>query len=124
MARTNVDMAEFLGAAAGGKHPSPGASGAAGLATGTNVMTLDGAIPVEFLSPGDRIITRSGMRRLVRLEAADFDDLCPCRISAAALGHDRPEADVELGPATPMHIRDWRAAALYGRNTAQVAAAA
>ncbi|WP_417242500.1 hypothetical protein [Celeribacter sp.] len=27
-------------------------------------MTADGALPVEFLEPGDRIITRSGMKVL------------------------------------------------------------
>ncbi len=35
-----------------------------GLAPGTIIYTLDGALPVEFLSPGDRIITRAGMRPL------------------------------------------------------------
>ena len=31
---------------------------------GTMVRTLDGLIPVEFLTPGDRIVTRAGARRL------------------------------------------------------------
>lgn len=36
----------------------------AGLPTGTVVLTADGALPVEYLSPGDRIVTRAGMRVL------------------------------------------------------------
>jgi hypothetical protein len=36
----------------------------AGLAPGTIVFTLDGALPVEVLVPGDRIVTRSGARVL------------------------------------------------------------
>ena len=35
-----------------------------GLPCGTEVMTADGALPVEYLEPGDRVITRGGMRRL------------------------------------------------------------
>jgi hypothetical protein len=95
---------------------------AAGLAAGTQVMTLDGLIPVEYLSPGDRIITRSGMRRLKRLEVVEATATRPCHIAAAALGHDRPEAEVTLGAATKVHLRDWRAKALYGSATALVAA--
>jgi len=34
------------------------------LPLGVIVFTADGALPVEFLSPGDRIVTRSGMRVL------------------------------------------------------------
>ncbi|MEM5467969.1 hypothetical protein [Celeribacter marinus] len=36
----------------------------AGLPMGTKIMTADGALPVEYLEPGDRIITRSGMKVL------------------------------------------------------------
>ncbi len=35
-----------------------------GIAPGTIIYTLDGALPVEYLSEGDRIITRAGMRIL------------------------------------------------------------
>jgi len=35
-----------------------------GLSAGTEVLTADGALPIEFLSPGDRVITRSGMKVL------------------------------------------------------------
>ncbi len=34
------------------------------IAVGTIIYTLDGTLPVEYLAPGDRIITRAGMRVL------------------------------------------------------------
>ncbi len=40
----------------------------AGLTAGTVVLTMDGAMPVEFLCSGDRIITRAGMRVLRRID--------------------------------------------------------
>lgn len=54
-----------------------------GLPEGTIVLTLDGALPVEFLCPGDRIVTRAGMRVL-----RDIDTPAPHLFS---LAFDRPE---------------------------------
>ncbi|RPE71248.1 hypothetical protein EDD53_0363 [Pacificibacter maritimus] len=39
-----------------------------GIALGTLVLTADGALPVEYLEQGDRIITRSGMRTLRNID--------------------------------------------------------
>jgi len=39
-----------------------------GLPLGTEVMTADGALPVEYLEPGDRVVTRTGMRRLKTID--------------------------------------------------------
>ncbi|MGV6812438.1 MAG: hypothetical protein ACWA47_09340 [Brevirhabdus sp.] len=39
-------------------------AGASTLALGTIVYTLDGALPVEYLTAGDRIVTRAGARVL------------------------------------------------------------
>lgn len=35
-----------------------------GFAAGTIILTAEGALPVEYLEPGDRVITRAGMRVL------------------------------------------------------------
>jgi len=62
-----------------------------GLIAGTIVLTGDGEIPVQYLSPGDRIITRNaGMVRLVqaRLTRAVMHAV---RIEAGLLGQKRPE---------------------------------
>lgn len=39
-----------------------------GLPLGTDVMTADGILPVEYLEPGDRVITRAGMRVLREID--------------------------------------------------------
>ena len=53
-----------------------------GMAPGTIIYTLDGALPVEYLAPGDRIITRAGMRVLRDISV---------RGSSFALHFDKPE---------------------------------
>ena len=95
---------------------------AQGLSAGTQVLTLDGALPVQFLAPGDRVITRSGVRPLLAVEVVLLRAAQMVRISASALGHDRPEGDLHLAPDQPVLLRDWRARALYGCDSAQVAA--
>ncbi len=92
------------------------------LVAGTAVMTLNGILPVEHLLPEDRIITRTGAMRIsaVTSRLARNPDLL--RVSARALGHDRPEDDVLLPANQPIHLRDWRAKALFGTDQAIVAA--
>jgi hypothetical protein len=94
---------------------------AVGVAAGTVVMTADGALPVEYLGPGDRVVTRAGMARVacVRVTAGVCDVV---RIAASALGHGRPEDAVVLAAGQPVLLRDWRARALYGAAQAVVPA--
>ena len=92
------------------------------LVAGTPVMTLQGVLPVEHILPEDRIITRSGAMRVQSVEARVIRKPDLLRISARALGHDRPEADVLLPPDQPLHLRDWRAKAMFGTAEATVAA--
>lgn len=91
-----------------------------GMAAGTRIRTLDGVLPVEFLQPGDRIVTRSGARRLVAVSVRQSRALDVVRVKASTLGHDRPEADLLVGPGQPIVVRDWRARALYGAEVAAV----
>ena len=93
------------------------------LALGTMVLTLDGILPVEFLSPGDRIITRDGATRLASIEVSVVQNARVIRIAAGTLGIDRPEGDVIVLPDQPILIRDWRAKAMYGTTSAMVPAA-
>ena len=46
-----------------------------------------------------------------------------CASKASTLGHDRPEADLLLGPGQPVVVRDWRARVLYGAEVAAVPSA-
>jgi hypothetical protein len=91
-----------------------------GMAAGTRVRTLDGVLPVEYLQPGDRIVTRSGARRLVGVSVRQSSALDVVRVRASSLGFDRPDADLLLGPAQPVVVRDWRARILYGAEVAAV----
>ena len=90
-----------------------------GMAAGTSIMTLDGAIPVEFLIVGDRVLTRDGARTL-RGIAVRVVDGCAVRVGASTLAHDTPVEDVILAVGQPVLVRDWRAKALYGAAQALV----
>lgn len=81
---------------------------------GTPVLTLDGALPVEFLSLGDRILTRAGARRLRQIEVTVVQNARMVRISKHALGVERPSDDMMVSADQRIFIRDWRAKALYG----------
>ncbi|WP_137112746.1 Hint domain-containing protein [Rhodobacter sp. SY28-1] len=90
---------------------------------GTMVRTLDGLIPVEFLTPGDRIVTRAGARRLTSVSVVARKQVDLVRVRASTMGHDRPDQDLLLSPGQPVLIRDWRAKGLYGVEVAAIPAA-
>ncbi|PVA08038.1 Hint domain-containing protein [Thalassorhabdomicrobium marinisediminis] len=98
------------------------AANVAGLTEGTTVMTLDGELPVEHLTPGDRIITRDAGMSILRDIRRSEVFVAPIRIKAGSLGHTRPQSDMQVGPDTLVHIRDWRAKALFGADVAMVKA--
>lgn len=92
----------------------------AGLAPGTQVLTLDGAIPVEFLNPGDRVITRRGARTLKSIVRHSLPEGTQrIRVSTDALG-GKPTGEVTLLPGQKVLIRDWRAKALWGNDVVEV----
>ena len=93
-----------------------------GMAMATPVMTLDGLLPVEYLNPGDRILTRSGTRRLRAIEMTRIQNARVVRISESTLGADVPLAAILVTPDQPILIRDWRAKALYGVAQAMIPA--
>ena len=90
----------------------------AGFATGSRILTLDGEMPVEFLSPGDRIITRDcGMAVLAGVSAVEAE-LQMVSIMAGTLGHTNPDEDTLIPAGQMVLLRDWRAQALFGRPQA------
>jgi hypothetical protein len=91
------------------------------VAQGAAVMTLDGLLPVEYLSPGDRIVTRSGAARLraVQMHLAQGPLI---RLAPGGLGHELPVHVLFLSPETQVLLRDWRAEVLYGSAQAMVQA--
>ena len=87
------------------------------VAQGARIYTLDGVLPVEFLGPGDRIVTRSGARVLRDLRYADY--VGPLvRVAPGALGHDRPGAPLLMHPQARLLLRDWRCEVIYGTKEA------
>ena len=90
---------------------------------GTPVLTLDGEMPVEFLQPGDRVLTRAGARRLKQVEVTVVRNARVIKISHGTLGVDCPAEDVTVSAAQTILIRDWRARAMFGQNQAMIPAA-
>lgn len=90
---------------------------------GTSVLTLDGELPVEFLQPGDRVLTRAGMRRLKQVEVSVVQNARVVCIAHGTLGVDRPAEDVMVSAAQQILVRDWRAKAMFGTNSAMIPAA-
>lgn len=93
------------------------------IAAGTPVLTLSGAIPIEQIVPGDRVITRSGARIVREVIVARLESARVLRISEGVLVKNTPGADVIVSPDQPIFVRDWRAAALAGRAQALLPAA-
>jgi hypothetical protein len=94
----------------------------AGIVAGSIIFTSDGEIPVEYLSVGDKIVTRdSGMVTLVqtfihRVAAPAV------AIKAGSLGHTRPDQNVIIPSAQEVLVRDWRAQSMFGKVQAVVQA--
>lgn len=86
-----------------------------GLVAGSIVFTSDGEIPVEYLSPGDKVVTRdAGMVTLK--DVSSLRVLAQAvSIKAGSLGHTRPEHNVILPAAQRILVRDWRAQSMFGK---------
>ncbi len=85
-----------------------------GIAAGTVVMTAEGALPVDFLEPGHRVITRSGIRVLRASHQHRYSGPA-ISIAEGALGHGRPEQALILPADAPVLVRHARAASCFGR---------
>lgn len=89
-----------------------------GLVSGTLLLTADGEIPVEYLSVGDRIITRnSGLVALGAVESVRARQEA-VKIAAGSLGTTKPTHHVMVPAAQMVLVRDWRAKALRGASQA------
>ncbi|MCX7565067.1 Hint domain-containing protein [Sulfitobacter sp. F26169L] len=111
----------------GGVNPQTGqyapyASRDTGLLQGTMLLTLEGEMPVEFLTVGDKIITRdSGIAKVEHIQRTTRT-VHTIALAAGSLGHTRPERDAVLAGDQMCLIRDWRAQAMFGADRALVAA--
>ena len=87
----------------------------AGIVAGSIIFTAEGEIHVEYLSPGDKVVTRdSGMVTLLdtfihRISAQAV------AIKAGSLGHTRPDHNVIIPAEQNILVRDWRAQSMFGK---------
>lgn len=74
---------------------------------GTRIATERGAVPVEDILRGDRLVTRdNGLKRVAWIGRRDFglreieatEALRPVLVRAGALGRDRPHRDLIVSP--------------------------
>lgn len=95
-----------------------------GLIAGTKLLTLDGEIPVEILSIGDKLVTRDcGVSKVVHIQRTTRK-IHTIAFAAGSLGHTRPDCDTLLAADQMVLIRDWRARAMFSSERALVAARA
>lgn len=94
---------------------------AGGMAAGSRVLTRDGESPVEWIMPGDKVVTRdAGLQPVLAVESRVVTSGLLVRVAAGALGVGRPGAELLLAPDQAVLLRDWRARALYGLREALV----
>lgn len=105
-------------------HYMPYVSVDSGLISGTRLLTLDGEIPVEVLSIGDKLITRDcGISTVTNIQRTTRK-VHTIAFAAGSLGHTRPESDTLLAADQMVLVRDWRAQAMFNSERALVAARA
>lgn len=79
-------------------------------------------MPVEFISDGDKIITRdAGFVRVTKVEQTR-QLVRAISFAAGSLGDTRPDQDLILPAGQDVLIRDWRAKAMFGTERALVRA--
>jgi hypothetical protein len=101
-----------------------------GLAAGTQVMTIEGPVAVEDITPGDVLVTTgstgNGMRGVVLNTRHHFmvsrhvsaEHARPVKIRAGALGPDVPERDLRLSPTHEINLDgSWYPAKLLVNGT-------
>lgn len=94
-----------------------------GLGLGTGVLTAEGELPVEFLEPGDRIVTFDrGLVRLSRVDARDVSARDVVRIRPAVLDPEGAGRDFLVSRRQQVLVRDWRARILWHKPVALVEA--
>jgi hypothetical protein len=100
------------------------ASRVQGLMLGAKVLTLNGELPVQNLTRGDKLITRDDGAVVIRSIHRQTLHRRAVQINAGALSPSRPEEQVILVADQTVLLRDWRARAMYRRPQAVAAAGA
>lgn len=87
-----------------------------GLVAGTLILTKDGALPIEFLTHGDRVISRAhGLVTLTDFEART-ETLPMVKVYPGALGPNRPEFPTLMPASQHVLLRDARVKQFSGAS--------
>ncbi len=98
---------------------------------GTRIMTPDGTRRIEDLHPGDRIQTKdngaqevlwTGHRRMTGARLYAMPHLRPIRFRSGALGIDRPDEDLLVSPQHRMLVKGAAAQSLFHADEVLIAA--
>jgi Hint domain len=94
-----------------------------GFGLGTGILTTDGELPVEFLEPGDRIVTFDrGAIALSRVIVRSVPASALVRVRPAVLDAKGDGRDFLLSAQQKIVLRGWRAKAMFGKPAVLVAA--
>ncbi|MBD3765866.1 MAG: Hint domain-containing protein [Rhodobacterales bacterium] len=88
-----------------------GAASALVLPAGTEVITLDGLVPVDHVLPGDRLICREGAVAVHQVLAQRADPGLAVRFLPGALGAAGPDRTLRLRAGQPVRLRGGGAGA-------------
>jgi len=108
--------------------PTPDDPGVPCFVNGSKIRTSRGDVPIEWLAPGDKILTRdNGYASLRAIRSTKVSraamrrnpDLIPITLPAGALGNNRP---LRLSASHRVLIRNWSAELFFGTNEVLVAA--
>lgn len=108
-------------------RPAPVSGGVICFTPGTRIATPYGAVPVEELREGDRVVTKdngpreilwTGARHMSGARLFACPDLRPVRISGGAFGIDRPDDSFHVSPEHRLLVKGRAAQALF--NTPEV----
>ncbi len=112
-----------VGRVAGGQYRSENAHVLChGFPVGLPVTTAEGEVPVEYLTPGQQILTRNGGTVELAEVIATTQTTRAIRISAGSFGTSQPAEDIVLPADQPVLVCDWRAMALFGQSQAVTSA--
>ncbi|GKY89472.1 Hint domain-containing protein [Sinisalibacter aestuarii] len=95
----------------------------AGFGPGTGILTTDGELPVEFLEPGDRVVTLDrGAVPLARVIVHAAPAHQVVRLRPSVLDQQGDGRSYLLAARQQIVLRDWRARIMFGKRTALVEA--
>ncbi|OIP88043.1 MAG: hypothetical protein AUK37_00100 [Rhodobacterales bacterium CG2_30_65_12] len=95
-----------------------------GFGLGTGILTTEGELPIEFLEPGDRIITHDcGAIALSRLIVRTVPACAMIRVRPAMLHTKGEGRDFFVLARQKIVLRGWQVRAMFGQPAALVAAA-